>query len=204
MTIIKGVVAVAWVLVANSWLPAQDTPPQPKSANGISVNQDSLTIQDFSKRVDEYVKLRKRMEAGLSAPKSKSSAADLKQYQAVLAQKISAERSQAKPGDIFTPAVSQLFRRLIATPFESGDGSKIRASLRHAEPVRGLSPAINEQYPQSVALQSTPPTLLSDLPKLPAEIEYRIVGRELILLDSAAGLVVDLLPDALPASQPGR
>jgi len=201
---IKGVVAVSWVLAANSWLPAQHAPPQPKAANGISVNQDSLTIQDFSKRVDEYVKLRKRMEAGLSVPKSKSSAADLKQYQAALAQKISAERSQVKPGDIFTPAVSRLFIKLIATPFESGDGSKIRASLRHAEPVRGLSPAINQQYPQTVALQSTPPTLLSDLPKLPAEIEYRIVGRELILLDTAAGLVVDLLPDALPASNRGR
>lgn len=202
MTIIKGVAAVAWVLAANSWLLTQNAPP-PKSSNGISVNQDSLTIQDFSKRVDEYVKLRKRMEAGLPAPKSKSSSADLKQYQASLAQKISAERSQAKPGDIFTPAVSALFRKLIAMPFKSGHGSKIRASLRHAEPVRGLSPAINQQYPQTVALQSTPPTLLSDLPKLPAEIEYRIVGRELILLDSAAGLVVDLLPDALPASQPG-
>jgi len=199
---IKGVAAVAWVLAANSWLMTQSAPP-PKSSNGISVNQDSLTIQDFSKRVDEYVKLRKRMEAGLPAPKSKSSSADLKQYQASLAQKISAERSQAKPGDIFTPAVSALFSKLIAMPFKSGHGSKIRASLRHAEPVRGLSPAINQQYPQTVALQSTPPTLLSDLPKLPAEIEYRIVGRELILLDSAAGLVVDLLPDALPASQPG-
>ena len=203
MTIIKGVAAVAWVLAANSWLLTQNAPP-PKSSNGISVNQDSLTIQDFSKRVDEYVKLRKRMEAGLPAPKSKSSSADLKQYQASLAQKISAERSQAKPGDIFTPAVSALFRKLIAMPFKSGHGSKIRASLRHAEPVRGLSPAINQQYPQTVALQSTPPTLLSDLPKLPAEIEYRIVGRELILLDTAAGLVVDLLPDALPASKRGR
>lgn len=194
---------VAWVLAANSCLLAQNAPPLPKSTNGISVNQDSLTIQDFNKRVDEYVKLRKRMEAGLSAPKSRSSAADLKQYQATLAQKISVERSQAKPGDIFTPSVSALFRQLIATPFKSGHGSKIRASLRHAEPVHGLSPSINRQYPQRVALQSTPPTLLSDLPKLPPEIEYRIVGRELILLDSAASLVVDILPDALPASQPG-
>ena len=202
MTFLTRAAAVAWVLAANTWLLAQN-PPQPRSANGISANQDSLTIQDFSKRVDEYVELRKRMQASLSAPKSRSSAADLKQYQAALAQKISVERSQARPGDIFTPSVSALFMKLIATPFKSGRGSKIRASLRHAEPVRGLSPAINQQYPQTVALQSTPPTLLLDLPKLPAEIEYRIVGRELILLDSAANLVVDLLPDALPASQPG-
>lgn len=204
MTIVKGVAAVAWLLAANSWLVAQDAPPQPKSTNGVSVNLDSLTIQDFSQRVDEYVKLRKRIAASLPAAKSGSSATDLKQYQANLAQKISVERSQAKPGDIFTPAVSRLFRKLIEAPLKSSHGGEIRASLRHAEPVHGLSLAINQQYPQAFALQSTPPTLLSELPKLPTEIEYRIVGRELILLDSAADLIVDLLPDALPASQPGR
>jgi hypothetical protein len=37
-----------------------------------------------------------------------------------------------------------------------------------------------------------------------AELEYRIVGRELILLDTAANLIVDLLLDALPASQSER
>jgi len=36
-----------------------------------------------------------------------------------------------------------------------------------------------------------------------AELEYRI-GRELILLDTAANLIVDLLLDALPASQSER
>jgi hypothetical protein len=36
-----------------------------------------------------------------------------------------------------------------------------------------------------------------------AELE-RIVGRELILLDTAANLIVDLLLDALPASQSER
>jgi hypothetical protein len=34
---------------------------------------------------------------------------------------------------------------------------------------------------------------------LPAELEYRFVGRDLVLVDSHAGLVVDVLPDALPA-----
>ena len=81
---------------------------------------------------------------------------------------------------------------------------KIRASLLHAEPVRGLNLQVNGEYPQVSALQSTPPTLLSDLPKLPSDLEYRIVGRELILLDSTANLIIDLLPDALPSSQKGR
>lgn len=204
MAILNRAAAVAWVLAANSLLPAQNAPPQDKSTKQVSVNQDSLTIQDFAKRVDEYVKLRKLAQAGLSAPKSGSSAGEIKQYQASLAQNIRAARTQPKPGDVFSPPIAQLFRKLIATPFHSGDGGNIRASLRHAEPVRDLKLDVNGEYPQVAALQSTPPTLLSDLPKLPAELEYRIVGRELVLLDSAANLIVDLLPDALPASQSGR
>jgi hypothetical protein len=67
--------------------------------------------------------------------------------------------------------------------------------------VHKLGLQVNEQYPQVSAMQSTPPTLLSNLPKLPSEIEYRIVGRELVLLDTASNLIIDLLPDALPARQ---
>ena len=37
------------------------------------------------------------------------------------------------------------------------------------------------------------------LPDLPAELEYRFVGRNLVLLDAEATLVVDVLREALPA-----
>jgi hypothetical protein len=199
MTIRGGVVAVVAVLTASCYLVAQNTP-----SPGNSVNQDSVLIQDFQKGVNDYLKLHKRVGAALPTPKPGSSAADIKQYQQSLASAIRAERAQARLGDIFTPPISQLFRKLIATPFQSSDGGKIRASLRHAEPVQDLKLEINQEYPQAKALQSTPPTLLTDLPKLPKELEYRIVGRELILLDAAASLIVDLLPDALPKSQDVR
>jgi hypothetical protein len=47
-------------------------------------------------------------------------------------------------------------------------------------------------------LQSTPPTILMNLPRLPPELEYRINGRALVLRDTNANLVVDLIPDAIP------
>jgi hypothetical protein len=205
MTIFSTFRATAWVVTVNCFLIAQNGPPKANSATrNSSVNQNSLIIQDFGKRVDDYVKLRKKVQSGLSIPKSGSSVATVKEYQQSLAQNIRAERSQAKTGDLFTPPASQLFRKLIATPLQGDQGSKIQASLRHAEPVHGLTLEVNQEYPQNWALQSTPPSLLLDLPKLPAELEYRIVGRELILLDTAANLVVDLLPDALPKSQSER
>ena len=42
-----------------------------------------------------------------------------------------------------------------------------------------------------------PPGLLAQLPPLPAALEYRLVGRMLILRDSDAALVLDYLPDAV-------
>ena len=198
MTIRSGTASIALIL-ASYFALAQAAPP-----SGKSVNQDSLVIEDFHKRLDEYAKLRKRAQAGLPGRKSETSAANLKQNQQSLAQNIQAARPQAKAGDIFTPAIGQLFRKLIATPIHGDNGDKIRASLRHAEPVHQLPLEVNREYPQKTAMQSTPPTLLSNLPKLPPDLEYRIVGRELVLLDTKANLIVDLLPDALPISQGER
>jgi hypothetical protein len=52
-----------------------------------------------------------------------------------------------------------------------------------------------------VPLQSTPPTLLLNLPQLPDGMEYRILNRELVLRDSEADIVVDYVLNALPDAQ---
>ncbi len=78
---------------------------------------------------------------------------------------------------------------------QPGDAKHIGDSLQHAEPVQ-LRLTVNDSYPAAVPLQSTPPTLLDNLPRLPPEMEYRITGRNLILLDTGANLVVDILRGA--------
>jgi hypothetical protein len=198
MTIPSGAAIIACLLAA-SFAAAQANSPQKKS-----VNQNSLVIQDFEKKLDDYAKLRKQAQSGLPDPKNNSSAENIKQYQESLAQNIRSQRAQAKAGDIFTPPISQLFKELIATPMRDDTRGRIQASLRNAEPVRGLSLEVNQEYPQTSAMQSTPPTLLANLPKLPPELEYRIVGRELVLLDTKANLIIDLLPDALPGPKGER
>ena len=45
---------------------------------------------------------------------------------------------------------------------------------------------------------TVPPSVLLTLPPLPPSLHYRFVGRDLILVDSVAQLVVDLLPAAAP------
>lgn len=59
---------------------------------------------------------------------------------------------------------------------------------------------INQGYPEKVPLQSTPPTLLLNLPELPKGLEYRILDRELVLRDVSANIVVDYIPNAFPGA----
>jgi hypothetical protein len=56
---------------------------------------------------------------------------------------------------------------------------------------------VNSTYPPSQPLATFPPKLLLQLPELPEELEYRFQGRDLILRDSKANLVADVLPGAL-------
>ncbi|MGH9395841.1 MAG: hypothetical protein ACRD18_03185 [Terriglobia bacterium] len=163
---------------------------------GPPVNRNALLIQDFENRVAQYVKLHKQMEAALPSLKP-GGAAKVADHQRMLADKLRAARRRVKQGDIFTPEISTEFRRLIRTAMHGARAARIQTSLRHAEPVK-LRLYVNEAYPQAIPLQSMPPTLLLNLPKLPPQLEYRIAGRDLVLRDVGSNLVVDLIRNAIP------
>ena len=154
---------------------------------------DAAIIQDFEKRISAYVELHKTAESGLPKLKSTPSEEKISHHQHELARAIRTARSDAKPGDIFTPQIAGEFRHLIGIAMKA-DGRGIATSLQHSEPVH-LRLRVNQSYPSNIPLQSTPPSLLLNLPKLPQEIEYRIEGRGLVLLDGRANLVVDLIED---------
>jgi hypothetical protein len=158
---------------------------------------DEKAVSDFQARVTRYLELKKK-EVG-PAPRSTNSADKVAETQETLASRTKAMRPSATQGEIFAPEVTAYFRKRISAVLAGAEGPKIRASLRHAEPVHGLALRVNEEYPEGVPLQSAPPTLLSVLPILPDSLEYRIVGRSLVLRDVAPNLVVDFIPNALPA-----
>jgi hypothetical protein len=59
-------------------------------------------------------------------------------------------------------------------------------------------PRVNANYPETAALATVPPLILQRLQRLPDGIEYRFMGRDLILRDTKANLIVDVLPEAVP------
>jgi hypothetical protein len=166
--------------------------PQTNAGN----EKDTQVIKDFQDLVKKYLDFRKN-EIG-SSPRPTNSPDKIADTQQQLATKLQDKRKYANQGDIFKPEIADYFRRQIAATLDTKHGKKIRASLKHAEPVHSLALHVNQVYPQGIPLQSTPPTLLLNLPSLPKELEYRIVGQNLVLYDSVPDVVVDFIPDAIP------
>jgi len=161
------------------------------------INPDAAIIKDFQKRVEAYHKLRKTVEQKLSTLKQTESQATIQGHEAGIAAGIREARGSAKQGDIFSPQITGEFRRLIALAMQGGARTRVKESLKSAEPVE-LALRVNESYPERAPLQSTPPTLLMNLPKLPEELEYRLVGRSLVLRCAKGNLIVDFIPNIMP------
>ena len=52
---------------------------------------------------------------------------------------------------------------------------------------------VNAKYPEGQPKPTMPANLLLNLPPLPEPLEYRVVGQHLLLLDTAADLIVDYI-----------
>ena len=154
-------------------------------------------LEQFKKQVDAFLKVRKMVTDQLPKLKPTPSAEELATRKTQLSASLAKARSGAAQGDIFIPEVATEFRRLGQIAMDGKNGARVHKSLARSEPVKGTV-HVNDLYPEKVPLQSMPPTLLMALPKLPMELEYRLVGRTLVLRDTEANLIVDFLPEAIP------
>jgi len=161
------------------------------------VNPHSALIADFQKRLENYLKLRVQAEKGLPALKPTDSSELIAQHEHALAVRIQMLRAGAKQGDVFTAPIRDEFRRLLKIAGQPNNGAEIRRSLRSAEPVRRHL-RVNQTYPASLPLQSTPAVVLRNLPELPKQIEYRLIDHDLIIRDVGANLVIDFADGVVP------
>ena len=106
----------------------------------------------------------------------------------------------SKQGDLFSSEIAEAFRKLLVDLLNGPEGKKIKTSLNHAEPGASAAFTVNGEFPNKNGqpIQSVPATVLKVLPALPKGLEYCIAGKTLALRDSAANMVVDYLPHALP------
>jgi hypothetical protein len=135
-------------------------------------------------------------QQSISAQQTTSPEKLAQQKQEAVSKTVSA-RPAAHQGDIFTSSIAAYFRRQISSTMNGPEGPRIRASLRHAEPLPNISLKVNAPYPAKLPLQSTPAGLLLNLPQLPNDLQYRVVGSKLVLYDETSNLVVDFIPGAI-------
>ena len=181
---------------------AEAEPPQPSKAvmvDGKLVNADALALKDFTDRINAYMDLHNKAKGQGAAPKQTEDAAQIAATQDGLARRIQALRLGAKPGDIFTPAIRNKFRRLMYPETNIGDdGADAKKVLKDDAPAAGEVPLkVNTRYTAD-SLATTPSNILLNLPTLPKGLEFRVVGsKHLILLDVDASLIVDYIPNAI-------
>jgi hypothetical protein len=169
-------------------------------AQAPQLSQEEVRVfKIFATRVQQYIKLQKNVEATLPALKPTNEPARIAEHQHALARKIAQARRGARQGDIFTDEVTRQFREIIRGEFQGPDAQLARKTMRPDDPVKVIARLhVNDVYPESLELTTTPPTLLTKLPQLPQDLAYRFVGRDLTLKDTKAGLIVDLIPNVIP------
>ena len=160
------------------------------------VNTSAAVIQDFLKRVEVYVALHKKLEGTLPKLPEQTNPHQIDAHERALAALMQAARKDAKPGEILTQGMQGRIRSLLRPVFSGQNGQQIKNEILDKEYKGNVKLVVNGRYPDEVPISTVPPQVLSALPKLPEELEYRFIQNSLILFDSHAHIIVDYMDRA--------
>ena len=200
----RSAILAMLVLAVAASAPAQIQPlPTPTSA--VPILQEIVATQAFEERVIQYVTLHRLLEGPLPQLWVTRDMAHLQMSVRGLALRIRTARANAHQGDLLRPDVARMFRHRIATCLPAAEWAAILAdNAAEAEDEEGMPAAppalhVNMVWPEEVPFGFVPPQMLAALPRLPVELQYRIIGTALVLWDHHANLIVDFMPDAFTA-----
>jgi hypothetical protein len=157
-------------------------------------NPKAAAIVEFNKRLQEYMDVRQKALSHFEPLKPDADQGTIAAREKALGDAIRTARAGAKVGDVLTPDVTPILRAATKADFKRRSTREKKLRLDELPHFR---PMVNQTYPSNWPLQTFPPTLLADLPKLPPELEYRFVDGALVLRDTKANIVVDFLRDVM-------
>ncbi len=162
-------------------------------------------IKDFNDRVKDYLKLHKKAAETLPKLTGEEDPATVAAHRVALARAIRTRRRAARRGEVFDAQVVPTIVERVRGELEGAEARPARKVIREGNPKfdpEGTVPvlvAVNAAYPLGAPVSTVPASVLLVLPPLPANIlEYRFVGRDLILIDTEANLIVDYILGAAP------
>jgi hypothetical protein len=177
------------VLAASVAYPQAPKTNQDRNPPDFKVQVWSDIVTDFNTRMSSYVALRSELERGLPSLTVTDDPAEVRRTQHALAKRIRAARAKAKQGDIFTSTISAEFKKVLLPQ----TNAQTWTAIMDDNPGE-FTPQINSAYPEGKPFSTVPPNILAVLPSLPDDIEYRLLGRHLILLDTRTTLILDRIP----------
>ena len=162
-----------------------------------SPSAEVAAIKQFDDAIAQYMALRRRLGSEVSGPVKDSSSSQLTNASDALAGAIQRARKDAKAGSIFTEPAAAVIKRRIADAVRI---EKLEVALAGIDDDGDApaSPTVHQRLPVSAQMATMPSALLKVLPPLPKELEYRIVGRHLVLRDVDASLLLDYISAAVP------
>ena len=172
------------------------TPSQARQSSGAA-------LQRFDTAMQEYAQLRRQIEEAVGVFESSSDPRTIFDAVEARAVAIRTARPGAKAGDILDSEVGVGFRKLILNALAER-GYRVSDLLKQSTedvPADVPQPAVNEPFPWARG-GAMWPCLLDVLPVLPEALHYRIVARDLVMIDVDASLVVDILYEVLPPAAP--
>ena len=159
---------------------------------------DVAALQQWTLSVEAYMVVREQAEHAVPLLRTSATSKEILTASAALASEIRARRSGAQAGELFTFDVRRTFRKQIARVITQHQilVADLLADIQ-TEVLANSAPVVNERFPWQLCAE-LPPRLLAALPVLPDELQYRLLGRDLVLFDLDASLVVDIFPEAIP------
>jgi hypothetical protein len=176
-------------------IPEPVSPAQKQTAS--PSNPDAAILADFNARLDNYVKKQRALLKD-SPIAEDATPAQIKARQDTIAAELRAIRKNAKQGDIITPEVAALFKRLMNPEVKEQPRETKQALEEEDGEVAQVNLKVNATWPESEPLTTVPANILAVLPQLPMDVEYRISNkRHLVLRDVDANIIVDYVLNAI-------
>jgi hypothetical protein len=158
---------------------------------------DARIRADFLKRIEDYMALHQKVDESLPRLARDATPVEIDRHQRELGARIEKARAGSAQGDVFTKEIRAYFRRQMIRAFRSPEGRRLRKTIMDENP-GPIRLRVNGRYPDTVPLSTMPPSVLEVLPKLPLDMEFRFIGKRLILHDIDAHIIVDYIENALP------
>ena len=188
-------------------------PKGPPIAPPQDVDMDPEVLRKFQHEIVEYVELHRELLERIPRVSEKSTPEEIAAHRKKMTDGIRGERKGKKQGEIFKPKVAIAFRQVLRKQLLGPEGGamlqeirsgnpRVEGTPRSQDPTRETRPpvrvAVNAVYPDDAPISSVPSSLLLHMPVLPEQVKYAFVGRELILHDTEANVILDFIPDAVP------